>query len=141
MSMLDVAKTTNGHAEPTREARIERRLAEIVASVGPARSLIVGDFNAPCLSSGQLHGFADDPRLDFRNDTTLSLVHERGLKLVTDPGRSERRGHFYTFPAASPTRGVDHILLGNDLELVEADVVKEASSISDHLPVVARIRG
>ena len=117
-----------------------RRLAEIVSSVGPTRALVLGDFNAPCLSSCQLHEFADDPLLDFRNDTTLSLIREQDLNLVTEHKDRFRRGHFYTFPAASPTRGVDHILLGNDLELVEADVVKEASSISDHLPVVARIR-
>jgi endonuclease/exonuclease/phosphatase family metal-dependent hydrolase len=112
-----------------------RRLAEIVASVGPTRALVLGDFNAPCLSSGQLHEFADDPLLDFRNDTTLSLIRERDLNLVT-----EHKDRFYTVPAASPSRGVDHILVGTDLEVVEVDVVKEAASISDHLPVVARIR-
>lgn len=90
---------------------------------------------APCMSSGQLHGFEDDPLLDFRNDTTLSLVREQSLNLIT-----EHKNRFYTASAALPTRGVDHILLGSDLEVVEADVVKEASSISDHLPVIARIR-
>ncbi|HWI26521.1 MAG TPA: glycosyltransferase [Stellaceae bacterium] len=119
------------------------RLGEIVASVGPARSLVLGDFNAPSLSAGQLHGFEDDPLLDFRDDATLDLVREQGLNLLTDPGaaaKAPRSERFHTFPAAAPTRGTDHILLGKDLEAVDAYVLTEASAISDHLPVVAQIR-
>jgi len=119
------------------------RLADIVASVGPARSLLLGDFNAPCPSSSQLHGFEDDPLLDFRDDTTLSLVRDQGLSLITDPGsaaQAQRRDRFYTFPAAAPNRGTDHILLGKELEAIDAHVLKEATAISDHLPIVAQIR-
>jgi endonuclease/exonuclease/phosphatase family metal-dependent hydrolase len=141
--VIDVLNVHLERHSPKDRVLQARRLAAIVASVGPAHSLILGDFNAPCLGSGQLHGFEDDPLLDFRNDTTLSLVCDQGLTLVTDPesaAQAERRDRFHTFPAAAPTRGIDHILLGKEFEAIESYVLEEATAFSDHLPVVAEIR-
>lgn len=71
---------------------------------------------------GDLQAAPGDPELEPLEDLLAPAV---------PVGRS-------TWPAAQPYRQVDHILVSEELEVVDVDVVR--GEVSDHLPVRVRLR-
>ena len=51
-----------------------------------------------------------------------------------------RPDDFHTFPADKPNRKLDYVFVGDGFEVVSVEVIRKAGDISDHLPVVAKIR-
>jgi endonuclease/exonuclease/phosphatase family metal-dependent hydrolase len=104
-------------------------------------TLVGGDFNTVPPESPHRSGFADEPETSFESDRTLALLRDgRGLRdafataaFLADPDA------YYTFPADAPNRKLDHFLVTEDWQVVEARVVREAGAVSDHLPLFIRL--
>lgn len=67
---------------------------------------------------------------------TISILLNSGLSTVD----LDRNHLEYTFSSAKPYSRLDYIFYSKELTLIKARVVKEASMISDHLPVEANFR-
>lgn len=102
-----------------------------------------GDFNTVPKDAPKTSAFADDPTVDYLDETTLPTIEEKGVDVkVARLNAPDNAAHqLYTFPADEPDRRLDHIyLFGKSLEFVDFRVVSEAGTASDHLPVMAKIK-
>ena len=102
--------------------------------------IVLGDMNALPPEADQMDGFEDEPDWSGRADDTIRILRE-GLGSEELP-RSLADGvsGAFTFPAFSPTRRLDYIFSSGTMSGESADVLTEASELSDHLPVAATLR-
>ncbi|MBI4820630.1 MAG: endonuclease/exonuclease/phosphatase family protein [Deltaproteobacteria bacterium] len=126
-----------------------RRIAARLRSLDSV-TLLGGDFNTVPPEALARHGFVDEPKTDFRSDETMLILREllepsRGTELgrarsaLSDVMSRARSGQeSFTFPSHAPNRRLDHLFHDESLVLREARVMKEAGTLSDHLPVIAR---
>jgi endonuclease/exonuclease/phosphatase family metal-dependent hydrolase len=47
---------------------------------------------------------------------------------------------YFTFPAHEPNRKLDHLLVSEHFEVADARVLREAGDVSDHLPLLVRLK-
>ncbi|HEY1176155.1 MAG TPA: endonuclease/exonuclease/phosphatase family protein [Phytomonospora sp.] len=106
------------HLQHTSNAERQAQADAIVELLGDRRTLLVGDLNAT----------AEQPEIQ-----TLTDVFADSWAAVGD-------GPGYTYDAANPHARIDFVLASPDVKPVEARVVTEAASASDHLPVVVEYR-
>ncbi len=135
---------TNVHLEafdvPCRRAQARALATRLEA--GPPRAVAGGDLNAVPPEAPVRHGYPDEPGADHRDDDTLAVLRAvPGLHdSVPEAALLAAPAAFHTFPAWAPTRMLDHLLAGEALEVLEARVVREAGEVSDHLPLLVRLR-
>jgi len=105
--------------------------------------ILGGDFNTILPDATIRTGFLDDPDVDYGEDQTLAWFFKNAASLQI-PKLSEKSDDpfkLYTFPSSEPDRRLDHIfLLGDTLSFSQFFVEDRASTASDHLPVVAKIK-
>jgi len=99
---------------------------EALAAAEEAPTVLAGDFNA------------DPP--GWTPDSGPTVVGELLAAGWRSPRAAGPPGAEATFPLPAPVRAIDWILVEPPLEVVEARVVRDAGSLSDHAPVVAVIR-
>jgi endonuclease/exonuclease/phosphatase family metal-dependent hydrolase len=135
---------TNVHLEAfdlaSRRAQA-RRLATRLAGASP-RAIVGGDLNAVPPEAEVRHAYPDEPRTDHREDDTVALLRAvAGLAdAVPAATYSASPGAFHTFPAEAPNRMLDHLFAGAGFEVIDARVVREAGTVSDHLPLLVSLR-
>lgn len=117
-----------------------RMVAELAANYDTEPTILLGDFNAiPQWAEKSKYGDPTQPRVDLSQDATISIILEKtGFSKAIPKERYEgdlEREH-YTWPADDPSVGVDHIFYNRFIEPIEARVVRDAGTGSDHLPVM-----
>jgi endonuclease/exonuclease/phosphatase family metal-dependent hydrolase len=123
--------------DPVNRMRQARVLADLLGESPPPTQIMLGDFNALPPEAKRRHGFVDEPGIDFRGDTTLDLFWTRSD--LREVFQGVEGSPPVTFPAEAPTRRLDHVFVGKGWELGEVGV-PDVASLSDHLPVLARLR-
>ena len=89
--------------------------------------LLVGDFNAE-------PEFYKDQFND--NDIMIQFNSEKGLNpAITDDEYYGDPDSYYTFSSEEPAIKIDYIFYNDSLERVSSEVIHEAGTISDHLPL------
>jgi endonuclease/exonuclease/phosphatase family metal-dependent hydrolase len=132
---IDVANVHLEAFDVTNRMRQARQLARDL-QVTPA-TVLAGDFNTVPPEAARKAGFVDEPEISFEGDDTLTRVRAiDGLSEVFPPDtyRADPDA-LYTFPAGTPSRKLDHALVGGALSVEMARVVHEAGEVSDHLPL------
>ena len=66
----------------------------------------------------------------------IDVLFPRFQEVCADPLAPENRTYL-PFGESEPDRKIDYLFYGGPLKLIEAEVLREASHISDHLPIVA----
>lgn len=52
----------------------------------------------------------------------------------------EEDGNFFTYPSDKPEMRLDYIFYSDHFEMLESRVVTEVGTVSDHLPVYAKLK-
>lgn len=129
----------NAHLEAfVRENREKqaRQWAQVLESAGDEPLVAGGDFNTVPDDAPVKAGFDDESETSFEADSTYSVLTAADALRDAFAGRDDA----LTFPAHDPNRKLDHVLVSDDFEIVEARVVTEAGDVSDHLPLWVRLR-
>jgi len=123
--------------DPINRMRQAALMTDLLGEKVPEAQILLGDFNALPPKVTKRHGFVDEPEIDFRDDTTMDLFWNRtDLQEVLGEGDPPRP---VTFPAHAPTRRLDYLFAGNGWVPGEVGV-PDVGPLSDHLPVLARLR-
>lgn len=137
-------RVVNTHLEafspPNRMAQ-----AKVLASIAAAKrgpTIFGGDLNTVPPESPTLTGYPDEPETNHSGDTTLPTL--RGVDgfhpvVATSAFEADPKS-FFTFPGDAPNRMLDHLFVSDGIEVESASVLSEAGALSDHLPLVAKIR-
>ncbi|NUN14601.1 MAG: endonuclease/exonuclease/phosphatase family protein [Myxococcales bacterium] len=131
----------NVHLEAYDQATREQHakmVAAIVGDKGKELTILLGDMNAPPPGAPQLNGFVDEPEVDFSTDKTIQIID--GISGLTEALAGRGHPETFTFPADKATRRLDYLYAGAKFKLKSGRIVTEAGSLSDHLPVVARLQ-
>lgn len=129
--------------EPNRIAHAERARARLLELMTPDL-IFGGDLNAVPPESKLKSNYPDEDavRTNHENDRTVGVI--RGIPGLRDliPPETFAAGPegFFTFPSQAPNRKLDYIFAGEGLEPIEARGVAEAGQVSDHLPLLVRLR-
>ncbi len=95
--------------------------------------ILAGDFNLlppgddPSRLTSERELYAD-------SDNPVEALLPRFQEVADDPLAPEWRTYL-PFGASEPDRKIDYVFYGGPLRLVEAEVLRDASHISDHLPI------
>lgn len=146
---IDKATLTiiNVHLEawdmPTREAH-----ADIVSGLareyddGPV--ILLGDFNAtPQWVVDSKFGDPTQPGVDLSQDPTITRILEKtgfSKAIPRDAYEGDREREHYTYPSDAPSVNIDHIFYNRFVKKIDARVLRDAGTGSDHLPVMLRFR-
>lgn len=83
-------------------------------------TILVGDFNS-------------SP--EERNPTIKTFL-DKNIQAAA----MNNKGNFFTYPSDKPAMRLDYIFFSDHFELLESRVIKEVGSVSDHLPVYAKLK-
>lgn len=145
-----VLEVFNTHLEAFKEggrsaqARELRDVLEALSEAERARVLLGGDFNAVPLEATAKSNYPDETKVktSHERDPTIEII--RGVAGLEDSCAADctadLEAKFFTFPAHEPNRKLDHLFHGSAFEVVEARVAREAGDVSDHLPLVVKLR-
>lgn len=135
----------NNHLEAYDRANREkqaRALDNMVRELMNAGMLAVvgGDMNTVPPEASVQHDFPGNKNLDFRGDTTLSILRELpGFKeVVKEESYLSNESDFFTFPADAPNRRLDYLFVHEDISIADVRVIP-TGNLSDHLPVRAEL--
>ena len=84
-----------------------------------------GDYPQRLTTESELYADANNP---------IETLLPRFQEIAADPLDPANRTYL-PFGAAEPDRKIDYVFYGGPLKLVEAEVLRSASAISDHLPL------
>ncbi len=140
-----VIQVVNAHLEAWDEAnRLNQayRARALLDDFSSTRVIFGGDMNAVPPESPQRHGYADQPQTDNRHDETIKVL--RSANNVTDtvaPNTlTSTPSAWFTFPSHAPNRKLDYIFTGDSFTVESIRVMTEAGDVSDHLPLIAKLR-
>ena len=99
--------------------------------------VLAGDMNLlpPGFDKNSLRTESD---LYAGDDNPIELLLPLGTEVLGDQ-LDPRNRSYLPFGASEPDRKIDYFLVGGPIQVVEARVLSEHTSISDHLPVLARL--
>ncbi len=123
----------NVHLEPHDVATRQRQAQELVTfvrHVATPNCVLMGVFNSVASEATAINGHPST-RLDQTMDIITTGLRDR-LRLVADTSP--------TYPAKAPRDRWDHALVGPGLQTVETQVVMLDEPVSDHLPLLVRLR-
>jgi endonuclease/exonuclease/phosphatase family metal-dependent hydrolase len=137
----------NTHLEAFDEAnRIEhaRRCKAIVEALLVPETVFAGDLNSVPPESPKKSHYPDEASnlTHHERDRTIEIVRSiRGLSdVISKEAFAANQAAYFTFPAHAPNRKLDYLFTGDALEVADARVVSEAGDVSDHLPLVAKLK-
>ena len=117
-------------------------LEDVLGAIETDRVVMVGDFNALPPKATHRNDFEDEPDADFRGDVSMERIY--GLSGMTEAVSSRGLGdddpRTFTFPADAPSRRLDYLFVGAGFAVEEGRVLQEGPALSDHRPVLARLR-
>lgn len=128
--------------DPVNRGAQAEHLAEVLAAAPDPQLILAGDLNSIPPEAPLDHAYPDEPHTDHRGERVISRLREvPGLQPAFPPSLlRERPDAHLSFPAHAPSRLLDHAFVGHAWEVVDARVVREAGTPSDHLPIVFRLR-
>lgn len=126
-----------------RIAQAERLKSKIQGMI-TSFTLLGGDLNSVPPESTLKSGYPDETgvKTDHEDDRTVELIRSI-TGLLDTTAQEDFREHeprYFTFPAHEPSRKLDYIFAGAGFQVLEARVVHEAGAVSDHLPILARLK-
>jgi endonuclease/exonuclease/phosphatase family metal-dependent hydrolase len=139
VQMVDVqcgermVRLLNVHLEPCDAATRQRQAQELITfvrHVATPNCVLMGAFNSDAAEGTTIHG-EPASRLDRTMEIIATGLRDR-LRLVVDTSP--------TFPAEEPRYRRDHALIGPGLQITEIQVVMLHEPVSDHLPLLVRLR-
>lgn len=110
----------------------------VTKNYGNTPFILAGDFNAIYPKASEQGPFPDEPKIDYKDDQTLS--HIQNLGFLNDVFSDERReeSEFNTFPCDTPNRQIDHIYYTRHFQLKSSSVDTFLPPFpSDHRAVVS----
>jgi endonuclease/exonuclease/phosphatase family metal-dependent hydrolase len=122
---------------PTREEHA-RLLLDLYKKISHKPVIILGDFNSPPPYASKLKNFPEgDPTEDYTNDKTISIVlSEKSLRMAIPEERYKKNEkQFFTYSSEKPYESIDHIFYNEKIIPVSSEVINDAGTGSDHLPV------
>ncbi len=126
----DTLRLINVHLEAYERSTREKQARELLDYIsGPKRHphLIAGDFNAFLKDSDSLEG-----------EKTVEVFLENGYLTSCNEGHADSA--YFTFSSEEPAYRIDYILSDSSrLRIIDCRVVTEMGTVSDHLPVIARL--
>jgi endonuclease/exonuclease/phosphatase family metal-dependent hydrolase len=137
-----VIEIANLHLEAWNKTERESQMSTMAAYLTTTRHpiIITGDFNTTPLIATKKHQFPDDPRDDYRDDSTLTtllnLPHITDTLAATTPLEESKH---WTFPANTPSRRLDYILINAKDWTIQNTQISQPAPSSDHLPVVTEL--
>ena len=141
----DAVLVHNTHLEAFNQANRElqaEHLSQALSATETELLLFGGDLNAVPPEQSVRHGYPDEPATDHRTDRTVSRF--RDISQLKDAYPPDffvaHQADLLTFPAHGPSRKLDHFFFGSGFELIEASVLAEAGPVSDHLPLLIKLR-
>lgn len=127
-------------SEENRQAQAERFAEWVMRADRPV--VVGGDFNALPPEAEQRALFEDEPGISYESDRTIAIF--RSIEGLFDAFPAELMDEdpqrYMTFPSDRPNRKLDHLFHSPEFDVVEARVVHEAKTYSDHLPLLVRLR-
>jgi endonuclease/exonuclease/phosphatase family metal-dependent hydrolase len=123
----------NVHLEPYDAATRQRQAEELVAfvrQVATPNCVLMGAFQGVTQAVSTPPGGVAGQQ-DRTMDIVMTGLRDR-LRLVADTTP--------TYPAAVPRSRLDHVLVGPGLQAVETQVMLLDTPVSDHLPLLVRLR-
>lgn len=103
--------------------------------------IMAGDFNAIPPEASLRNNFPDEPDNDMTNDKSVALIRKTGFEeLIPLSKYTEDESSTFSFPSDAPNRRLDYFYISPELSFVKGRIVKEAGTLSDHLPLVAKIK-
>src|SRR5688572_24721067 len=135
----------NTHLEafhPQNRQSQAQHLASVLSSLDDRRVIFGGDLNSPPEEATLRGKYPDEPQTTHQGDRTLAMLRsvEDLFDIVPPETFTKSESDWHTFPSHEPNRKLDYLFHGPGWELVEVRVVKEAGTVSDHLPIYARFR-
>lgn len=97
--------------------------------------IIGGDFNTIPTDAVKKSRFSDDDDDDYEDEKTFTWLLEKNPDLKMESFTESDKVHF-SFPSDTPNRLLDHIFI-RDLVYKDFSIQEQASTASDHLPVMA----
>jgi endonuclease/exonuclease/phosphatase family metal-dependent hydrolase len=135
----------NTHLEAFRSANRQAQaslLANALSSLDDRHLLFGGDLNSPPEEATLRAAYPDEPKTSHQSDRTIALL--RAVEDLHDSVPletfSRKESDWHTFPSHEPNRKLDYLFYGAGWELIDVRVLREAGTVSDHLPLVARVR-
>ncbi len=128
-------------ANREQQAKLFKQEINYLKERGPVL-LFGGDLNAIPFYARVKDGFTDYPKDRYSDDKTLSHLEAiDGFKnaLPETVYRAFEKDHF-SFPSDVPDRRLDHLLVNEKTEVMSMRVVKEAGTLSDHLPILMELK-
>jgi len=123
----------NVQLEPHDVATRQRQAEEVVTfvrQVATPNCVLMGAFQSVVQDAAATHS-----ALGVTPDHTMEIIttglRDR-LRIVADPSP--------TYPAGAPRERIDHVLVGPGLQTVDTHVVMLDQPVSDHLPLLVRLR-
>jgi endonuclease/exonuclease/phosphatase family metal-dependent hydrolase len=130
----------NVHLEAFHQGNRERQAELLVSRVRsfPDRPrLVLGDMNAIPPEATLRSGFPDEPGTDMTSDRTVAALRSLGLEEALAPDAPP--AETFTFPSDVPNRRLDYLWFSAHFRRMAGRVVREAGTLSDHLPVVVEL--
>jgi endonuclease/exonuclease/phosphatase family metal-dependent hydrolase len=140
----------NTHLEAFKEKnRVEQatEVKKLLQEMSPeirAAVIFGGDLNAVPQEATQKTNYPDETDVVTAHDQDTTVEIFRAIPGLNDVFPAEKYSaderSYFTFPAHAPNRKLDHLFLGERFEVVEARVAHEAGAVSDHLPLLVKLR-
>lgn len=141
----------NVHLDPwsakEREQQIQKVLRWIQENKEPI--VIAGDFNLEPSETitKQVSHLTDIPwfisleKEDLEQEKTLESLKKNGFStVITKQAYINHPSIYYTFPSHAPEVTLDYVFISQKIQTINAQVFKEASKASDHLPILTEIK-
>jgi endonuclease/exonuclease/phosphatase family metal-dependent hydrolase len=106
--------------------------------------ILAGDFNSVHPKASNTGPFADEPTINYNNDSTLTVLQEiPHFKYLKDPHLShDSNKNLFTFPSNHPNRQLDYIMYSDKhFERENIGIIPLSDPYpSDHRPIFAEFR-
>lgn len=144
----DTLYAINNHFEAfdkTNRMEHAQSLVQLMQSyINENKALVVvgGDLNSVPGSATQKSQFNDNDKDNYEQDQTLAIVSQQPnfVEMVSEETFRANESAWSTFPANAPNRRLDYLFVNRQYLFTNPSVVKQAGSLSDHLPVMVDIR-
>lgn len=121
-------------------------LAGLVNNTAAGKIIVGGDFNALPPNATVKNNFPDEPEKewkewnDVRSDRSMEIFTSKVSKLREVFPADFPEDETFAFPSDEPNRRIDYIFFPGNMAVRQARVLKEAGTISDHLPVFVELK-